>query len=169
MDSHHIDPSHVPPSTAATDRRGGGKRASIVVFDPSPISLLALAGVIDSQGYACVCAREGKAAVDALSLGTQDLLVCDVANDAAAALETLDEIRSTAGYEQMPAVLIADARWAGLEKKAEAMKPPTRCLFKPIDPNSLIAVVDQVLWMPSLVAAHRRRGSSPSRPGWVTL
>jgi DNA-binding NtrC family response regulator len=102
-------------------------------------------------------------------MGTQDLIVGDVGDDAADALATLEEMRSVAGYELFPAVLIAEGRWAGLEKKAEAMKAATRCLFKPIDPNSLIAVVDHVLWMPSLVAAHRRRGSSPSRPGWLTL
>jgi CheY-like chemotaxis protein len=102
-------------------------------------------------------------------MGTQDLLVCDVGNDAAAALGTIDEMRAVPGYEQLPAVLIADSRWAGLEKKAETKTAATRCLFKPIDPNSLIAVVDEVLWMPSLVDAHRRRGSTPNRPGWITL
>ncbi len=148
---------------------GGRKRASIVVLDPSPISLLALAGVLDSQGYACICARDGGAAIGALEMGPQDLLVCDVADDAAAALAILEKMRSTDGYEELPAVMLAESKWAGLERKAEGMKQATRCLFKPIDPNSLIAVVDQVLWMPSLVAAHRRRGSSPNRPGWVTL
>ncbi len=128
-----------------------------------------MAGVLHSQGYGCVCARDGAAAVQALRMGTQDLLVCDVGDDAAAALATLEEMRSTDGYQELPAVMIAESKWAGLEKKAEGMKQATRCLFKPIDPNSLIAVVDQILWMPSLVAAHRRRGSSPNRPGWVTL
>lgn len=158
-----FDPPH------STGSRREKKSASIVVLDASPLSLLALAGVLDQQGYGCVCARDRSAAVEALGLGVQDLLVCDVGDDAAAALATLEEMRSTSGYEDLPAVLIADAKWAGLEKKTEAMKQATRCLFKPIDPNSLIAVVDQVLWMPSLVSAHRRRGSSPNRPGWVSL
>lgn len=143
--------------------------ASIVVLDPSPVSLLVLAGVLHTQGYRCVCARTGSAAIEALQMGTQDLLVCDVAEDAAAALETLNEMRSIDGYRELPAVLIAESRWAGLEKQAESMQSATRCLFKPIDPNSLIAVVDQVLWMPSLITAHRKKGTSPKRSGWVTL
>lgn len=157
----HIDSAH----TTASSRKG----ASIVVLDNSSISLLVLAGVLDSQGYACVCARSGEAAIQALGMTQQDLLVCDVGNDAAAALETLDRMRSIEGYENFPAVLIAESRWAGLEKKTEALPQATCCLFKPIDPNSLLAVVDQVLWMPTLVESHRRRGTSPSRPGWVTL
>ena len=155
----------IDPAPAAEAR----KRALIVVLDPNPISLLALAGVLDSHGYGCICARTGSAAVEALSMGTVDLLVCDVTDDAAAALDTLTEMRETPGYEELAAVLLAESRWAGLEKKTEAMQQATRCLFKPIDPGSLSAVVDQVLWVPSLVATHRRRGTSPKRLGWVTL
>lgn len=104
-----------------------------------------------------------------MSMGTQDLLVCDVGDDAPETLAMVAEIRAISGYDQLPAVLMAEIRWAGLEKKAEEAKAATRCLFKPIDPNSLLAVVDQLLWMPSLIDAHRRRGSRPSRPGWITL
>lgn len=158
---HHIDAPHAQPSAR--------QPASIIVLDPSPISLLALAGVLDAQGYSCVCARDRAAALAALEMGQQDLLVCDVGDDAAAALETIGQMRANEGYTDLPAVFIAEGRWAGLEKKTEAMRQATRCLFKPIDPNSLIAVVDQVLWMPTLVAGHRRRGTHPKRPGWVTL
>lgn len=145
------------------------KAASIVVLDASPLSLLALAGVLDAHGYGCVCARTGDAAVEALSMGRQDMIVADVGDDAAEMLDVVGRMRAVEGYGDLPAVLIADAKWAGLEKKCEAMNVATRCLFKPIDPNSLIAVVEQTLWLPTLVAAHRRRGSRPSRPGWVSL
>jgi hypothetical protein len=30
-------------------------------------------------------------------------------------------------------------------------------------------VVEQLLWMPQVVASHRRRGTRPGRPGWVSL
>lgn len=102
-------------------------------------------------------------------MGVQDLVVWDVGNDAQCALDTITEMRSIGHYQELAAVLLADSKWAGLEKKAEMMPVTTRCLFKPIDPNVLITIVDQALWMPSLVQSHRRRGSRPSRPGWVTL
>ncbi|TWU59269.1 hybrid sensory histidine kinase in two-component regulatory system with EvgA [Rubripirellula tenax] len=159
---HHVEPGHDRPSKSS-------RRASIVVLDAGPISLLTLAGVLDHQGYACICARNGASALEALSMGRQDLLVADVGDDAAAVLADLEKMRSVDTYQDLPAVLIADAKWGGLEKKTEIMAAPTMCLFKPIDPNTLIAVVDQILWMPNLVAAHRRRGSRPSRPGWVSL
>ncbi|MGB7342997.1 MAG: response regulator [Pirellulaceae bacterium] len=158
-----FDDSH---SEFTTEAR---KPASIVVIDANPLSLIAMAGVMDYQGYAVVCARTGEAGIEAFEMGPQDLVLCDVGDDAADALANLATMRQQKGYENLPAVLIAESQWAGLEKKAEAMEAPTRCLFKPIDPNSLIAVVHQVLYMPTLVKAHRKRGTRPSRPGWVTL
>ncbi len=145
------------------------KAASIVVLDASPLSLLALAGVLDSHGYGCICARTGDGAIEALSMGRQDMIVADVGEDAAGMLEVIARMRAAEGYAELPAVMIAGSNWAGLEKKCETIAVATRCLFKPIDPNSLIAVVEQTLWLPSLVHAHRRRGSRPSRPGWVSL
>ena len=144
-------------------------RGSIVVVDSHPVSLLTLAGVLHSQAYNCTCARTADDALKALQMETQDLVVWDVGDDAGQALETLDQMRSSDSYEGLAAVLLADSKWAGLEKKAEAMPAATRCLFKPIDPNVLITIVDQALWMPSLVGGHQRRGTRPSRPGWVTL
>lgn len=143
-------------------------RASIVVVDPSPLSLIATAGVLDASGYACVCGRSAKAAGEAMQMGPQDLIVWDVGDDAADALAQLARIRDLDGYQTIPAILLADVKWSGLEKRVESL-PTTRCLFKPIDHPSLIAVVEALLWMPGMVDAHRRRGSRPSRPGWVTL
>ena len=160
----HIDSSHRSPSG-----RKDAKQASILVVDPDPLSLIAMAGVLHTQGYNCTCARTADAAEKALQMARQDLVLWDVADDAAAVVDALGKMRQLPDYDQLPAVLVAESRWAGLETKAEAMQAPTRCLFKPIDPNSLIAVVDHVLWMPTLVSAHRRKGSTPSRPGWVTL
>lgn len=160
----HFDSSHRPAARQKTT-----KQASIVVVDPDPLSLIATAGVLHTQGYNCTCARTSEAALRALEISRQDLVIWDVADDAVAAIEALEKMRKTSDYEELPAILIAESRWSGLETKTEAMSSPTRCLFKPIDPNSLFAVVDHVLWMPTLIATHRRKGSTPRRNGWVTL
>ena len=143
--------------------------ASIIVVDPSSLSLLALAGVLHNYGHECVCARTSHAAFTAAKEAIHDLVVWDVGTDAQNALDGLNEIREQTENKEIPAILIAENRWAGLEKKAESMSGSTCCLFKPIDPNSLMAVVERVLWIPSLVSTHRRRGTRPSRPGWVGL
>lgn len=96
-----------------------------------------------------------------------DLIVWDVGEDANLVLQSLAQIRER--LPDLPAVLLAEPKWTGLEKKTESLRAATRCLFKPIDPASLVAVCEPLLWMPALQSIHRRRGSRPSRPGWVTL
>jgi DNA-binding response OmpR family regulator len=152
------DSAHVPNS--------GGH---LLIVDASPLSLLATAGALHSAGHQCTCARTHIAAIEALTTSAQDALVMDVGDDAAAALDFLQRARRITGCESMPAVLIAEARWAGLQQKTEALNIATRCLFKPIDPHSLLAVVNQLLWMPTLIQAHRAKGNRLTKDGWVTL
>lgn len=144
-------------------------RVTVLVIDASPLSLIATAGVLDTQGYACICARSLEQAISAMAMGPIDMVVCDVGNDAPSALETLVAIRSKEDNADLPAIMIADVKWAGLEKKTEKLSAVTRCLYKPIDPGSLIAVAEQLLVLPQIVASHRRRGTRPGRPGWVSL
>jgi len=96
-----------------------------------------------------------------------DLIVWDVGDDAPGVLDALALIRQT--HPDLPAILLAENQWAGLQKKTESLAASTRCLFKPIDPSALLAVAEPLLWMPALQSVHRNRGSRPSRPGWVTL
>lgn len=158
------DPTAAKPPVDVAKNRG-----TILVIDTTPLSLIALAGVLDTEGYVCICARTATAASDAMKMDKIDLVVCDVGDNAPAMLELLGQLRSTVDEAELPAVLIADQRWVGLEKRIETLGGTTRCLFKPIDPGSLLAVVEQLLWMPQVVAAHRRRGTRPGRPGWVSL
>jgi len=144
-------------------------RGTVLVIDTTPLSLIAMAGVLDTDGYGCICARTPAAATEAMRLDKIDIVVCDVGDDAPAMLELLANLRSMGAESELPAVLIADQRWVGLEKRIESLGGTTRCLFKPIDPGSMLAVVEQLLWMPQVVAAHRRRGTRPGRPGWVSL
>lgn len=142
--------------------------ATILVVDPSPITLLGTAGVLDSFGYACFCARSVEAALQMPAESDLDAVVIDVGEDAEAALAMVAELRKVRGNPDLPVIFIASTEWAGLEKRCEVMVS-ARCLFKPIDPNVLGDLVQQTLWMPQLTAAHRRRGTRPARPGWVQL
>ncbi len=113
-------------ASSSGDRRVG----QALVVDPNALSLIAMAGVLDSEGYQCVCAKSLDSALAATKMSKFDLVVCDVGNDAQAAIELLVGLRAAEDQADLPAVLIADAKWAGLEKKTEFMSAPTRCLFK---------------------------------------
>lgn len=152
--------------------------ATILVVDPSPITLIAIAGTLDAQGYACICARSHEAAAKAISQDPIDAIVIDVGDDPEAALAWVARLRQNPDTAGLPAVIIADACWAGLQQRCEGLSSgatgSARCLFKPIDPNALLDIMHQSLWMPQLLSGHlssggRRRGARPTRPGWVEL
>lgn len=132
-----------------------------------------LINLVDDAAKAAVRVDEGELGVPEIRStppaikSSVDLLVWDVGNEVVDVLNALEMIREV--LPDLPAILLAESKWAGLEKKTEAMSTPTRCLFKPIDPAALLSVAEPLLWMPALQAAHRQRGSRPNRPGWVTL
>lgn len=142
--------------------------ATILVVDRSPITLIATAGILDAQGYTCICAGSHEAAEKAVVQESFDAIVIDVGDDAEAALALIARVRQANGAADLPAVMVADGRWAGLQQRSEALGA-ARCLFKPIDPNVLLDIVHQSLWMPQLLSGHRRRGSRSQRPGWVEM
>jgi CheY-like chemotaxis protein len=152
------DPAHNSPS--------GGQ---LIIVDASPLSLLATAGALHSAGHQCTCARTHHAATQALTAASHDVLVIDVGDDATETLNFLDRARKIPGCESIAAVLIAENRWAGLQQKTESLSIATRCLFKPIDPHSLLAIINQLLWMPTLIQAHRVKSTRSTKDGWVTL
>jgi CheY-like chemotaxis protein len=142
--------------------------ATLLVVDSNPISLLGTAGVLDSHGYECFCARNAEAALQVPAQTSLDAAIVDVSDDAEASLQLIADLRTACDTPELPVILLAAADWAGLEKRCETL-PSVRCLFKPIDPNALCDIVQQSLWLPQVTSAHRRRGIRPNRPGWVEL
>lgn len=144
--------------------------ATILVVDPSPISLTAVAGVLDTQGYECYCARTAEAAEKAIESAPVDLVVWDVADDAADAMTQIEALRTSHGAKiaEVPFILLADSCWAGLETRIDIISP-ARCLFKPLDPNTLIDLVQQALWVPHIIRGHHLGKKKANRPGWITL
>lgn len=149
---------------------GQSQNATILVVDPSPISLTAVAGVLDTQSYECYCARTAKAAEKAVMTTAIDLIVWDVADDAAEAITEMQALRREHAEElaDVPLIVLADSRWAGLETRLD-MIAPARCLFKPIDPATLIDLVGQALWVPHVLRGHHLHRKEAERPGWITL
>ena len=98
-----------------------------------------------------------------------DLLVWDVGEDADSVLDHLDVIRRSEAHRDLPAILIAEPRWSGLQLRTQSMATATYCVFKPIDTRTLISLVEQLTWMPAVASGHRRSAASRNSRGWVSL
>lgn len=117
--------------------------ARVLVFDTRPIRLIATAGVLDSQGYECICAGALSAANIALKDGSFDLIVADVGDDAPEVLLWVERLRQAAPHQDVPVVLIAGQQWAGLHMHCDSYTAATPVLYEPIDPSVLLAVAAQ--------------------------
>lgn len=139
-------------------------RASVLIVDPDPVSVTALAAVFDSQGYECYCARSEQAAVKAITQTPIDLIVWDVSDSAEAAIGQIGLLRQdhAEALADVPIFVIADSGCAGLELQIDAIAP-ARCLFKPLDPNALLDLADQSLWVPHVIRGHHLAKSKASR------
>lgn len=145
----------------------------ILVVDQDPVTLIGTAAVLHRYGYECVCARDIAAAQKAVQTYPVDLVVMDLGTSTDESLQTVEKLRAASSNSELPAIVIAEANWAGLEKQLERLER-VRCLFKPVDPRVLGDLVQQFQWLPLLEAGVRTRGSRPQSkkslpPGWVSL
>ena len=146
------------------------QKATILVVDSSPVGLTVVAGVLDSQGYECYCARTCEAASKAIDQGVIDLILWDVTDDAAVSLAEIQSLRDKHSDKlaDVSFILLADNCWAGLETRLDPIGP-ARCLFKPLDPNTLIDLVQQALWVPHVIRGHHMGRKKSNHPGWIQL
>lgn len=125
-------------------------QATILVIDEDAITLTAIAAVLDMSGYECHCARDWEAAMKAARTLSLDLIVCDIDLDhdrGVALCADLREIESTRG---IPFVLLSSDAAPKAGRSAHDAGAAF-VLQKPYQPEMLIELVDNALWMPHLV------------------
>lgn len=151
--------------------------STILVIDHDPLMLTAIGSVLDMQGHRCVLARNEVMSLDSIAKNQFDVIVlsidqlqrgCDfaaklrVAQDAPNGGQTLNR--------DVPIIFLVP------ELSGEWLPKLAACggvfsLLKPIDPYSLIDLVEKALWMPHVAqgrsgapAAHLSRQND-----WIKL
>jgi DNA-binding NtrC family response regulator len=144
------------------------KRTTVLVIDADPVGLTATAAVLYSSDYECICARGFEAARKAVQQDQVDLVVMDISKSWEESMELVRELRERVGGDALPAILLCDGVHDASVDTAN-LGPTTYRLVKPFDPNALIELVRNSVWMPHLVTQHRKRGERPATKGWVSL
>lgn len=124
---------------------GSSNQNTLIICDPSPLSLVSIAGVFDIAGYRCICARQLDQLKELTEFGPADALLIDVGDQPRESLAAIDELRSQPDQEDLPAVVMADSRWNSLISRVATAEICTRILFKPVDLAVLQAVVNDVV------------------------
>ncbi len=138
-------------------------QAVILIVDSDPLTLTAVAAVLDMQGYECHCARDPVAARKAAAELPLDLILCDVNLQGASGLELCRELRKLPGLEDVPLMFVSASQLPDIVRRAHDAGG-AYYLRKPFDPDVLIELVNKALWMPHLVNNRLRHTASTPTP-----
>ena len=125
-------------------------QATILVIDEDAITMTAIAAVLDMSGYECHCARDWEAAMKAARTLSLDLIVCDIDLDHDRGVALCADLRDIETTRGIPFVLLSSDAAPNTERIAHAAGAAF-VLRKPYEPDMLIELVDNALWMPHLV------------------
>ncbi len=147
--------------------------STVLVIDPDPLMLTAIGSVLDMQGHRCVLARNEAMALDSIAAGQFDVIVLSIEQlqrgcDFAARLRGSEA--QPAVHRDVPIIFLVP------ELSSHWLPKLSACggvfsLLKPIDPYSLIDLVEKALWMPHV--AKGRSGTPAAhlsqQNDWVKL
>ena len=110
-------------------------RLPVLVVDDDPDIRETLRDVIEAEGFAVVCAANGRAALEALDMGLRpSLIVLDLMMPTMSGWELLAAIRADRVFADLPVAVISAA--------GGAPPPGATCfLRKPIDLDTLIGLI----------------------------
>ena len=120
-------------------------RGTILVVDDDSVLRRLLATVLKLRGFDVLVAEDGVQALEVLGQNKQriDLVLADIIMPQMDGWSLLEEVQAL--YPDLPVILLTLIEEAKpTTERAEAMGAAA-CLFKPIDPVSLMSGVDQVL------------------------
>ena len=130
----------------------------ILVIDHDPLLLTGIAAVLDMQGYEVHIARDPEGAVKAARSLDLDLILCDVNLDSYSGLALCRELREEHGQADVPVMFTSQNQLPDVIHRTFDQSG-AYYLRKPFEPNVLIELVNQALWMPHLVASR-----TPAKP-----
>ena len=115
----------------------------VLVIDPDPLTLTAIAAMLDSAQFRVFCARDREAAIKGASQLALDLIICDVNMPRMSGIELLEKM-SSSGAENPPVLMLTTEAQPELIRQARQMGA-TGWLVKPFRPDLLIAAVRKMV------------------------
>jgi DNA-binding response OmpR family regulator len=144
------------------------KQPAILVVEPDPLMLTAIAAVLDSRGYRCFLARDVSVASQATDQMPFDLIVLSLGEDLSAATQAAQRLRANQRTEGLPVIFIAprlNPEWIGPLNAVGGVS----CLSSPFEPETLLDLVDKAVWMPHLAVARLAPPPAHFEKSWVRL
>lgn len=116
--------------------------ASILVFADNPTILENLGLTLLGAGYDVITAEDSQAAQAALEAQAIDLVVSDLAVPRPEGLAFFERTRRDSRWAKLPFLFITGL---DLPNKLAADNQPAACLYRPVQPEDLLATVEHLL------------------------
>lgn len=136
-------------------------KAVILIIDADPLTLTAVAAVLDMQGYECHCARDAEAALKAVRSLPLDLIICDVTLHGQSGIDLCRDLRAEPNAVDVPVMFVSSHQLPDIVRRTHEAGG-AYYLRKPFDPDVLIELVDKALWMPHLITARLKQVHVPA-------
>ncbi len=146
--------------------------ATVLIIEPDPLMLTAMGSVLNTAGHHAVIARSEKIAVQSIQQGQFDAIVLSV-DEIQAGCEFASRLRSLPATVDTPIIFLVN----DLSPNSSEMLANHGGVFsmlKPVQPDSLVDLVEKALWLPHIAHSHQSKGRASERTpqaarDWVTL
>jgi CheY-like chemotaxis protein len=120
---------------------------TILVVDDDPDARDFFTTVLEDHGYATVLARNGNVALQQLEKGLPDLVTLDITMPEKSGVGVYRKLKETDEYKGVPVVIITGVSddFKQFISSRRQVPPPEGYLSKPVEPQDLVAKVEELL------------------------
>lgn len=120
---------------------------TILVVDDDPDARDFFITVLEDHGYATVSARDGNAALQQLEKSLPDLVTLDITMPEKSGVGVYRKLKETGEYKGIPVVIITGVSddFKQFISSRRQVPPPEGYLSKPVEPQDLVAKVEDLL------------------------
>jgi DNA-binding NtrC family response regulator len=145
------------------------RKASVLLVDPDPLTLTALAATLDMEGYRAVMARTAELAFSSLAAEAFDVVTLTI-DELSFGCKFAERIRKQENTRDIPIIFVVPPTaqdWAEeLSKQGGVFS-----IQAPVDPEELSQLVDRALVLPHIarVKSGRQGGVVRNQSDWMQL
>jgi CheY-like chemotaxis protein len=136
----------------------------VLVIDPDPLTLTAIAAMLDSAQFHVYCARDREAALKGGARLNLDLIICDESIDDSRGEELIAELRRLPDRDDVPIMYMSQKQLPDIISRNSAVGAAYH-IRKPLEPAHLMDTINKALFeLPLINNQIRHKLKKPHYP-----
>jgi len=136
----------------------------VLVIDPDPLTLTAIAAMLDSAQFKVYCARDKVAAIKGATHLALDLIICDESVDDADGEEVISDLRAIPNRDDVPILYMSHRQLPDIISR-NTQAGVAYHIKKPLEPARLMDAIDKALFeLPLINSQIKNKLKKPHFP-----